>query len=428
MSYEYNAKAHYAPYGKHQALISGKDLTQLDIAVKDDNEKSESFSIKVPDSIFDLGVYKYLKDGDFYDGGGFQTARSAYNFQHEPMRLWEVQLNFAVHCATSGLGVSTEHLNAKQPLVKALYRFHAYYHVRRILKRMLTPLPGQEGFDKYNNAFSLEEVRRVSDEYGVSTKALGIFKNKYYFDRSGKHGNYSYEHNNWSRWIMNSSHGFTKWGVEKISESIRAYSYLVLTSQVAARHGIRKALRSRGVYGNVRRVLDLEHYYYIATEYLDCICGKAFIAWDDRLLNQLPYATRSKFPASLTHKYAVDKSLLTLLRSRTLGNSPSSVQNSIAELHSENWMRRSTQYMQDCQRHSKGVSTLLGSDQIYPQLPNFAPVPSKKWFLTSYTLDVLSRIETLKGNVTSVFGRILKIDSTKKIVKKLAGLYICLYL
>ena len=190
----------------------------------------------------------------------------------------------------------------------------------------------------------------------------------------------------------------------------------------------RKALRSRGVYGNVRRVLDLEHYYYIATEYLDCICGKAFIGWDDRLLNQLPYATRSKFPASLTHKYAVDKSLLTLLRSRTLGNSPSSVQNSIAELHSENWMRRSTQYMQDCQRHSKGVSTLLGSDQIYPQLPNFAPVPSKKWFLTSYTLDVLSRIETLKGNVTSVFGRILKIDSTKKIVKKLAGLYICLYL
>ena len=50
--------------------------------------------------------------------------------QHEPMKLWEVQLNFAVHCATSGLGISTEHLNAKQPLVKVLYRFHAYYHIR----------------------------------------------------------------------------------------------------------------------------------------------------------------------------------------------------------------------------------------------------------------------------------------------------------
>ena len=239
MTYEYNPEAHYAPYGKHRELITGKDLTQLEIVVRDDNEKSESFSIKVPDSIFDLGVYKYLKDGDpFVTFEGYHSVRSAYNFQNEPMKLWEVQLNFAVHCATSGLGVSTEHLNAKQPLVRALYRFHTYYHIRRILKRMLTPLPGQEGFDKFDNAFNLEQVRRIGDEYGVSTKNLGIFKNKYYFERTGKYGNYSYEHNNWARWIMNSSHGFTKSGVKKISESIRAYSYLVLTSQAAARHGI----------------------------------------------------------------------------------------------------------------------------------------------------------------------------------------------
>ena len=239
MSYEYNPKAHYAPNGKNQELISGKDLTQLEIVVRDDNEKSESFSIEVPDSIFDLGVYKYLKDGDpFVTSEGYHSARSSYNFQRNPMALWESQLNFAMHCATSGLGVSTEHLSAKQSLVKALYRFHTYYHVRRILKRMLTPLPGTESFDKYNNAFSLKEVRRIGDEYGCSTKSLRIYENKYYFDRTGTSGNYSYEHNNWSRWIVNSSHGFTKYGLEKISESIRAYSYLVLTSQASARHGI----------------------------------------------------------------------------------------------------------------------------------------------------------------------------------------------
>ena len=96
---------------------------------------------------------------------------------------------------------------------------------------MLTPLPETEEFDKYNNTFDLEEVRRIGDEYGVTTKSLGIFKNEYYFERMGTG-------NNWSRWIMNSSHGFTKSGVEKISESIRTYSYLVLTSQAAARHGI----------------------------------------------------------------------------------------------------------------------------------------------------------------------------------------------
>ena len=262
MTYEYNAKAHYAPYGKHQELITGEDLTQLKIVVQDDNENSESFALKVPDSIFDLGVYKYLKDGDPYvTVEGYHSARSAYNFQHEPMALWEVQLNFAVHCATSGLGVSTEHLNAEQPLVKALYRFHAYYHIRRILKRMLTPLPGEDGFDKYNNAFSLEQVRRIGDEYGVTTKSLGIYENQYYFDRTGKYGNYSYEHNDWSRWIMNSSHGFTKSGVEKISESIRAYSYLVLTSQAAARHGILSATApalaaQRIFYDNLEDVIN----------------------------------------------------------------------------------------------------------------------------------------------------------------------------
>ena len=77
---------------------------------------------------------------------------------------------------------------------------------------MLTPLPGEEGFDKYNNAFSLEQVRRIGDEYGCSAKNLNIYKNEYYLDRSGKYGDYSYAHNNWSRWIMNSSHGFTKYG------------------------------------------------------------------------------------------------------------------------------------------------------------------------------------------------------------------------
>ena len=280
MSYEYNAKAHYAPFGRHQELITGEDLTRLRIVVRDDNEESDGFSIKVSDSVFDLKIYKYRLDGDFYDGGGFQTAKSAYNFQRNPMALWEVQLNFAVHCSTSAQGVSTEHLNAKQPLVNALYRFHTYYHVRRILKRMLAPLPGEEGFDKYNNAFSLEAIRRIGDEYGVSTKNLGIFKNKYYFDRSGTSGNYSYQHNNWSKWVINSSHGFTKYGLEKISESIRAYSYLVLTSQASARHGI---------LGDTAQSLAAQRIFY---DNLEDVINKAVSLEDDiaRYQSTLKYA------------------------------------------------------------------------------------------------------------------------------------------
>ena len=238
MSYKYNAKAHYPPYGGYQELITGEDLTSLNIVVRDDNEKSGSFSLKVLDDLFYLGVYKYLKHGDFYDGGGFQTAKLAFNFIHNPMAFWETQLNFAVHCAISGLGISTEHLNAEQSMVRSFYRFHANYHMRRILIRMRTPLPRDNGFDQYNNAFSLEQVKKIGDEYGCSTKNLGIYKNEYYFDKSGTGSRVSYAHNNWSRWMINSSHGFTKYGIEKISEFARAYSYLILTSQASTRHGI----------------------------------------------------------------------------------------------------------------------------------------------------------------------------------------------
>ena len=40
---------------------------------------------------------------------------------------------------------------------------------------------------------------------------------------------------NFTRWVMTQSKGFTRKGIEKSSRSMRAYVYLVLTSQVQAR-------------------------------------------------------------------------------------------------------------------------------------------------------------------------------------------------
>lgn len=48
-------------------------------------------------------------------------------------------------------------------------------------------------------------------------------------------------------------------------------------------------------------------------------------------------------------------------------------------------------------------------------------MPSPVWLLTVYSHDVLSRLDEVKARVTSVFGSILKMDSTKKVTKKLAG-------
>ena len=43
---------------------------------------------------------------------------------------------------------------------------------------------------------------------------------------------------NLTQWIIAQSKGFTKKGIEKISRSVRAYVYLVLTSQVQARSSL----------------------------------------------------------------------------------------------------------------------------------------------------------------------------------------------
>lgn len=91
-----------------------------------------------------------------------------------------------------------------------------------------------------------------------------------------------------------------------------------------------KSLTSKGLYNRVRLVLDMTSYYYLAAQYQECPgCKGTFIAYDSRLLRQLPDGIRARFPAVLTHKYACDQGVVAMLRSRTLGNSPSALQNNM---------------------------------------------------------------------------------------------------
>jgi hypothetical protein len=44
------------------------------------------------------------------------------------------------------------------------------------------------------------------------------------------------------------------------------------------------------------------------------------------------------------------------------------------------------------------------------------PVPTAQWLLFVYVRDVLQRLDEYKAKVTSTFGQILKVDSTKKVM------------
>ena len=84
------------------------------------------------------------------------------NWNKAPLKLWQTQLNFAVWCPLSACGVSSAHLNySKHPMIRSVYRFHVYYHVRRILKRLQTPLPDETGFNAADNPYTESEFFKI---------------------------------------------------------------------------------------------------------------------------------------------------------------------------------------------------------------------------------------------------------------------------
>lgn len=89
-------------------------------------------------------------------------------------------------------------------------------------------------------------------------------------------------------------------------------------------------------------------------EYLGCVCGSTFPSWSDDIIRQIPQEIAIRFDVTMTQKYACTSSIAELLRSRTLGNSPTALRNSICEAHSSTWMQRTATYMGDCLRHKHG--------------------------------------------------------------------------
>ena len=229
--YKYNQDASYKPNGgTYLQLITAKNLYIQNITVAEHDGHSDSFQVKFPNVFTNylLGAMRVedqrLKDWDHYK-----------------FTLWQLQLNFVVFCASSACGVSVEHLNAKEPMTRSIYRFHVYYHIRRILKKLEIPLPYENSFNQYNNPYNHEKFIGICSEYGVSND-LTKWRNQRYFStwqsrawETNKPGMSYINENSFSRWIIEKSNGLTTLGLQKLSESVRDYAYLILTSQTSTR-------------------------------------------------------------------------------------------------------------------------------------------------------------------------------------------------
>ena len=225
--FRYNPAANNQPNGgRYLQILSGKDLYKQTIVVT----SKDTFPARFPNIFVDYPL------GQMNVGNKLWT-----HWNKAPMRLWQMQLNFVVWCTSSACGVSSAHLNyAKHPIIRAIYHFHVYYHVRRVLKRLQAPLPHASSFNISDNLYTSSEFLKICEDYGVPNDPMKYRDEKFYwtYQRGVRWPNDCIGPDSMTRWIIEKSVGFTDIGLYRISESVRAYAYLILSSQASTRSGI----------------------------------------------------------------------------------------------------------------------------------------------------------------------------------------------
>ena len=123
---------------------------------------------------------------------------------------------------------------------RSVYRFHVYYHVRKVLKRLQVPLPDETGFNAADNPYTESEFLKICEDYGVPDDPMRYRDEKFYWTYQLGIGwpNDYLGPDSMTRWIIETSVGFIDVGLLRISESVRAYAYLILSSQASARSSI----------------------------------------------------------------------------------------------------------------------------------------------------------------------------------------------
>ena len=123
-------------------------------------------------------------------------------------------------------------------MIRSVYCFHIYCHVRRILKRLQTPLPHETGFDMAD--YTESEFLKICEDYRVPNDPMKYRDENFYWTyQCGVHWPDDYiGPDSMTQWIIEKSVGFTDVGLLRILESVRAYAYLILSSQASARSSI----------------------------------------------------------------------------------------------------------------------------------------------------------------------------------------------
>ncbi|XP_055365239.1 uncharacterized protein LOC114856362 [Betta splendens] len=183
-------------------------------------------------------------------------------------------------------------------------------------------------------------------------------------------------------------------------------------------------LYKSGYHHRPRHICDVSSWYTMLTEVLCCgRCTKAgrnhegitvgrWLAWDAAILAQLSEAHQAMFPGVVTSKRGVDKNVVRLLRHRTEGNTMIKVWRQIQK------NRHDTTLLMTVAEPGGIVSALRHKFQAPPPPRE---LPSAPLLRHAFLLAEANNVQDYRNQILSSFGTVLKMDSTKKVVKKLSG-------
>ena len=115
--YQYNPHVTYYPeHGTYLQQMNVNDIIQQKIVV---DQKGGFFKVEFPNIFVDIPSRM------------IRLQKRVDDMEINPFKFWQTQLDFAVFCATSSVGISVEHLNSSIPMIRSIYRFHVYYQIRK---------------------------------------------------------------------------------------------------------------------------------------------------------------------------------------------------------------------------------------------------------------------------------------------------------
>ena len=114
------------------------------------------------------------------------------------------------------------------------------YHVRRVLKRLQVPLPHESSCNASDNPYMSSEFFKICEDYGAPNDPMRYRDKKFYwtYQRGVRWPDDYIGPDSMTQWIIEKSVGFTNVELYRISKSVRAYAYLILSSQASARSSI----------------------------------------------------------------------------------------------------------------------------------------------------------------------------------------------